>query len=141
MPQFQLEWVPKFVSDTTDNDSDKAFTVPSNKHWEVQWVWVELVSSGTAGNRQIVVEIQDGSTDVIALVNAGAVQAASVTRNYLFSPYVGDLTSFRNTTYLTNPIPNFILRPGYIVRVYDKTAVDAAADDMVVHMMVREYGA
>lgn len=140
MPQFELDWRPKLVSDTANDDSDKTFTVPSGKTWEIKWVWVELVTTATVGNRQIVVVALDNANDVIATVNAGAVQAASITRNYLFAHHVGDLTSFRNTTYLTNPIPEFILPQAFAIRVYDIAAVAAAADDMVVHMLVREYG-
>lgn len=140
MPQFELDWRPKLVSDTANDDSDKTFTVPNGKTWEVKWIWVELVTTATVGNRQIVVVALDSTSDVIGLVNAGAVQAAGATRNYLFAHHVGDLTAFRNTSYLTNPIPEFILPQGFAIRVYDITAVAAAADDMVVHMLVREYG-
>jgi hypothetical protein len=47
------------------------------------------------------------------------------------------LTAFRDTTFLMTPIPPTILLPAaYIIRVYDSAAVAAAADDMVVQLMV-----
>lgn len=140
MSQLQLDWIPQKQSDTALNDSDKSFTVPANRVWIVQWIWVELISTSDAGNRQITIQFQDNTSDVICEVRAGAVQAASVTRNYMFAPHLSDLTSFRDTTFLMTPLPNIILPQNYIVRVYDSTAVAATADDMVVHMMVNQYG-
>ena len=64
----------------------------------------------------------------------GAVQGASLTRYYLLTSEIVDLTAFRDTDYLTTPIPEFTLPASYIIRVWDNAAVDAAADDMVVHI-------
>jgi len=129
-------WAPSLQSSETDDDSDIKLTVPASTIWRIQSIWVELVATADVGDRQIVVEIQDASDDVIAQFRAGAVQAASETRYYMFSPQVGDVTSFRDTDYLSTPIPPLILPAGYDVRVYDNNAVAAAADDMVVQMMV-----
>lgn len=129
-------WTPSLQSDEGLNDSDKSFTVPASTRWCVKWIWVELISTGTVGNRQITIEIQDSAADVIAIVKAGIVQAASITRYYLFAPNVTELTAFRDTSYLSTIMPEWILPAGYIVRVYDSAAVDAAADDMVCQVMI-----
>lgn len=129
-------WVPTLIADETVDDSDKSFAVPASTYEQVLWVWVELTSSAAAGNRQMTLEIQDDAADVIGRWKAGAVQAASLTRNYCFAPANADLTAFRDTTYLSTPIPpTLILPPAYIVRVYDSAAIAAAADDMVVQFM------
>lgn len=130
------DWTPGLQAEESANDSDKEFAVPASTEWRVKWIWVELTSTGDAGNRQMAIEIQDDSDDVIAQVRAGAVQAASQVRYYLFAPYASDLTAFRDTDFIMNPIPEFILPAGYDVRVFDKAAIQAAADDMVVQMMV-----
>ena len=129
---------PVLKADEGADDSDKSFTVPSNTLWEVRSIWVELVTTATAGNRQMIIEFQDDSADIIAQVRAGDIQSASKTRNYLFAPGVADLGSFRGSNLITTPIPNIILPESYVVRVVDTAAVDAAADDMVVQMMVAE---
>ena len=130
-------WSPLLVSDETADDSDKSFTVPANYMYQVLWIWVELTSDATVGNRQMTIELQDDAADVIGRWKAGAVQAASLTRNYCFAPSNADLTAFRDTTFLMTPIPPTIVLPAsYVVRVYDSAAVAAAADDMVVQMMV-----
>ena len=101
------------------------------------WIWVELTTTATAGDRQIVVQLQDAANDVIGEWRAGAVQAASLTRNYIFAPANADLTAFRDTDWIMTPFPPTIILPaGFQVRVYDNNAVDAAADDMVVQLMV-----
>lgn len=126
-------------ADETANDSDKTIAVSASVEWEIMTIWVELITTATVGNRQIVIEFQDNSSDVIGQIRAGAVQAASLTRNYMFGQALGvDLTSFRDTSFLMTPLPKIILPAAYIVRVYDNAAVDAAADDLVIQMMVME---
>lgn len=130
-------WTPLLQADENANDSDKSFTVPADTEWDIQNIWIEYASTGTAGNRILMVEIQDDAADVILRITAGAVQAASITRYYVFAPNVSDLTSFRNTSYLTNPLPKLILPAGYVIHIYDSAAVDAAADDMVIQMLLK----
>lgn len=128
----------KTVSDTDSNDSDKSFTVTTGKRWIINTIWVELTTTAGAGNRQMTVEVQSAAGDVLYQVRAGAVQGASGTRYYLFATSVSDLTSFRDTDWLSTPLPAPMeIEAGEILRVYDKTAVAATADDMVVH--VRYY--
>ena len=143
-PSDYSEWQSHFIgqpqlqADEAPNDSDKTFTVPVGKVWEILSIWVELTSTASVGNRQISVQIQDSDSDVIGTVIAGINQAESLTRNYFFGAGVVDLTTARDTNFLTTPIPRILLPAGFIIRVYDNFAVDVAADDMVVQMMVAE---
>jgi len=131
-------WSSSVQADEADDNSDKEFTVPANTEWEILSIWIEFVSTAVVGDRQLCVEIQDDSDDVILQVRAGAVQAASSTRYYTFAPSVVDLTAFRDTDYLSTAFPaGLVLPAGCDVRVYDNAAVDAAADDMNVQMLVR----
>jgi hypothetical protein len=126
-------------SDVTDDDSDKTFTVPAGFMWDILSVHIKLTSTADAGNRQICLEITDG-TNVILRIMAGIVQAASLIRYYNFYKGAPNLTAFINTDYLANPLPDgFVLLPGYTLRIYDKTAVAAAADDMHVRIMSRKF--
>ena len=129
-------WAIELQAEENANDSDKTLTVPANTIWQVLWIWVELVSTATVGTRQVTVQILDAAADVVMTLKAGATQAASLTRNYLFAPALADLTAFRDTSFLMTPCPPTLILPaGYGVHVYDSAAVDAAADDMVVQMM------
>lgn len=129
-------WRASLVSSETSNDSDVTMTVPASTEYQLLTIWVELVTTATVGDRQIEIQFTDASDDVIAQVQAGIVQAASLTRNYLFALNVADLTAFRDTSFLTTPLPCMVLPAGYKIRVYDNNAVDAAADDMVIQMVV-----
>jgi len=130
------DWVPDTISEETLNDSDKSFAVPVDVCRQIFWIWVEFTSTAVAGNRQLVIEVQDVAADVIGQwARAAIVQPASVARNYLFAPAVADLSAWRDTDYLTTPIPPpAFLKATDILRVYDNNAVDAAADDMIVHI-------
>lgn len=130
-------WQSSLQTDIIADDSDKTFAVPSDTEWKIQSVWVKFTSTNSAGNRQLCVEIQDDSANVIAQVRAGVVQAASLTRYYLFSDFVLDQTAFRDTDHLTVRMPSWQLPADYVIRVYDKAAVDAAADDMEVNILLK----
>jgi len=132
------DWRVSLLSDEAADDSDKSFTVPASTEYQILWIWVEYTSTATAGNRQLVIEVQESAPDVIGqLARAGAVQAASLTRYYQFGPGLADLVGFRDTNYLTTPIPpTTILRAGDILRIYDNKAIAAAADDMIVQIQI-----
>ena len=129
-------WQPELKSDVTANSSSKTFTVPADTYWKLSAVYVSLTTTATAGNRQLVVEVLGANNAVIAEIRAGAVQAASLTRKYLFASIFQDLTAFRDTDFLANPLPELALIGGQKLRIRDKAAVAAAADDMDVHLHV-----
>jgi len=54
----------------------------------------------------------------------------------MFAPNLALMTSFVGI-YLSFPLPPMVLPAGFKVRVYDSAAIDAAADDMVVQMVVK----
>lgn len=118
--------------DATANDSDKSWTVPNNELWRICYVHAILVSTATVGNRQIALEIKDESGNSLMHLEAGAVQAASVTRHYGFLQGI-----FRETSFVSDelqvPLPiDCWLKPGWSLRVADDAAIDAAADDLTV---------
>ena len=133
-------WRVTLQSDVDLNDSDKNFVTPAATEQQIFWIWVEFTSTATAGDRQLVIEVQETGADVIGhWARAAIVQTASLTRNYLFAPAMADLSAWRDTDYLTTPIPPpAFLQAGDILRIYDNNAVDAAADDMIIHI---QYGA
>jgi len=131
-----VDWTPILYSDEALNDSDKSFTVPAGYETRFKWVWVEFTSDINAGNRQLEIQIQDGAADVIGIVRAGIVQAASLTRYYLFAQQVTELVAFRDTDLLSTIMPEWILPAGYIVRIWDNKAISAAGDDMIVQIGV-----
>ena len=123
-------------ADATADDSDKSFTVPAGQEWDIQHIHAKLTSTATVGNRRLAVEVQDGSSNVLALVQADAVQVASLVRDYNFGPGLADQSAFVNTS-LNSAFPVLRLTAGEVLRVYDIAAIDAAADDMVVRLMVK----
>jgi len=129
-------WQIGHWGDISADDSDKRIAVTAGEIFHILWVWVELTSTAAAGDRQIIVELQDDTNDVIGQFRAGAVQAASLTYYYMFAPALADLTAVRDVNYLMTPFPPTVILPaGYQLRVYDSKAIAAAADDMVVMML------
>ena len=124
--------------DAAANDSDKTLTVPAGKAWRVSAIHVTLVTTATVGNRQVDILITDGSDNLLMKYQAGAVQAASLTRVYCFAPLHPQETGFTATIMLRALASELILPAGYKIRIYDSAAIDAAADDMTVRALVEE---
>jgi hypothetical protein len=131
-------WRVELQYDEDANSSAKTFTVPSDEEWQILLIWVELNTTATVGNRQLEVFVLNNEPDNIGeLARAGIVQAASLYRFYLFAPGAADLTSFRDTSYLTVPLPmGTFLQPNDQIRIWDNKAIDASADDMIVQMKI-----
>lgn len=130
----------RLVADETLNDSDKVITVPAGKRWRILWIAVELITTAVGGNRTIGLEIRDSDGDIIYTEEANEAQAANATILYEFLPGVPKEAVHAlawNHEILTLP-PIVILDPGYDIRIRDVSAVDAAADDMDIQIMVLE---
>lgn len=142
MPQHALDWLPLLVSDVTTNSSNKLFTVPAGRVWEIQSIYVALTTNATVGNRNVAVDVQLPAGTVVHRTTVGIVQAASVTRQYNIAPYVANLTSFINTSFISTPMPPLQLPQNSVIRVYDIAAIDAAgtAENLLAYLMIRQYG-
>lgn len=92
-----------------------------------EFVFFHIVytSTATAGNRQIRVEMLDSANDVIWDARGGAVQAASLVRDYAMMP-----GTYRETAFIDGqihvPFPQGMELPeNYRFKVYDANGVDA----------------
>lgn len=134
---------PRWVRDATLNDSDKSFTVPTGKVWELHHVKMSLTATATVGNRPMTIAITDGTNELMRNqpVNVAASQTGTVIMVFdgsvayaataLFLANVGTQCSFGKA----------VLPAGYVVRCYDSAAIDAAADDVTVVLHYTEYDA
>ena len=147
MPEFGqpvgAEWRPVLSSDTAANDSDKTVTVPAGKEWDVQWVYAELATSGTPGNRTLAMYVLDASGNIIFRAGRSGSLAASTTWRAIWgslggvaNPYAvqgpdGELSLL--------PFPQRLVLPaGFGLRIFDISAIDVAADDLTLRIMVLE---
>jgi len=125
-------------ADAALNDSDKTLTVPAGKAWGLRSVYAKLISTATVGNRQLDVLVTDGSDNIIAKFVAGAVQAAGLTREYIFAPQHPQEAAFTGGLMLRALAGELVLPAGYKIRVYDSAVIDAAADDLTLRLLVEE---
>lgn len=130
----------RYTTDVALNDSDKTETIASAQTREIVAIGVKLTTTATVGNRQIAVEILDSDSNVVYAAYAGATQAASLTRAYHFAQGVVGETSFSAGNSILAELPSgLVLPPGFQVRVFDESATDAAADDMEVYTVAKEF--
>lgn len=125
-------------ADALLNDSDKTLTVPAGKQWWVKSVYAQLITTASAGNRQLDVLCTTDLDAEIAKFVAGAVQAASLTRTYVFAPQHPQETVFTGGLMLRALAGDLVLPAGYKIRIFDSAAIDAAADDLTVRVLVEE---
>ena len=129
----------RFTStDSADNDSDKTITVPTGFTWIIANIFVTLVATADAGNRQMTVLITDPAGVALGNVKADSVQIASATEYYSFTPVAGIATE-APAGYHYASLPSFILDAGSTIRVYDSAAIQPAADDMIVTVTGAAY--
>jgi hypothetical protein len=126
-----------YLSDTAANDNDKTFTNSAHRQWNVKSIYVKMVTQTDVGNRNMAVRFLDGAGATIGEFRAGAVQANATTRYYHFTPSATDLTGFRDTDFLSTPIPDIPLPKNFAVQVLDDNDIGSSdADDMSVWMIV-----
>lgn len=99
---------------------------------ELIFVHVIYTSSATVGNRQLIIEIADADGDLMLDMHAGAVQAASLVRHYVFQQGVYREGSFVNDE-IQIAIPTRNQFPaGWSITIKDDTGVDVADSFIVV---------
>jgi len=129
---------PVWVRDATLNDSDKSFTVPTGKLWELLGVTATISNTATVGNRTLQMQITNGVSEVYRSPRSGNIIASAAE---MVSWAWGGAGSYGQVGFVTMSTYRMILPAGYVVRVYDSAAIDAAADDLTVVLHYVEYDA
>jgi len=147
-----LGGTPVIVYDDAANNSAKTYTTPVGKKRKIEFVAATITATATVGNRSLRVDIQDATPTVLYTT----VQSANITANQVGTILIGNggyapvpAASGRRVNVaaavnvgLQDTFPGEIVLPaGYSIKVWDITAVDAAADDLVVTLVYTEYDA
>jgi hypothetical protein len=127
------------VFDDSANDSNKSWVVPAGEMWMLNFAHAILVSSATVGNRVLSLDILDENGNLIIDCYSPANQAASATYHYAYLQGI-----YRETTFTANsiqvPVPkDLYLKAGYTLKVWDKGAIAAAADDLTVSFQYKRF--
>jgi len=142
---------PKWTYDATANDSDKSYTVPAGKVWELKHAHFETANTATVGNRLLEIYVTDGTNIVWTSGRPAAIPASNTG---VVETFVGATFTTTNTqvfklngsgpsgAVLRVPLPpTFMLKSGYVLRLWDAAAIDAAADDTIASILYIEYDA
>lgn len=138
---------PKLVYVDSTNDSDVTLTVPARKIWRLLWLAVTLSTTASVGNRSLHIYITDGTNIVWKTFLGANIAASQVGTMYLEPDAAANLTarpgpgaSNSANVSATYGIPDCLILPaGSTIRVWDRNAVDAAADDMLIGYAVVEW--
>ena len=143
------DWKPSVVETSTASDNIHTVSVPPRERWHIMSIWASLATSNAGANvRQMRLAIYNSSgaaaTDLFLEARPGLTQDSSLTYYYNFYPGAADITSVRDTDYVSTPIPaTLILSPGWTIILEDESSGDTDADDLkskVFYQMTRILG-
>jgi len=144
---------PTWNRNATTNTSTRTYTVPTGKIWSLRYLYNEIVTTATVGNRVLIVQVGNGTNVVwvsritgnIAASSRGAIEIRFKESAPLTSATPGNTVDLAAANSITQKIfdsaPEMIIPAGYTVRVWDYAAIDAAADDMITVIHYIEYDA
>ncbi len=137
-------------SEEAVNDSDKSFTIPGASGpsgtkaelWQIFNIRIEFTASATGGTRKFTVLVTDADDDVLQSFDLDSRTNVTATNSLVVDLIPG--AAYANPDSAATSVrdylpPNLFLGHGEILRVYDRSATDAAADDMVVHVRAMRY--
>ena len=104
--------------------------------YEILSVKVEVISDATVGNRQIVIIVRDSSGQAVFKFNAGAVQTASLTCDYICGRGVTPTNVFNNGGLFIQLPLGLVLLPSWSMEVADDNGI--GTDDIWVQAIYRE---
>jgi len=129
----------KHVLDAALNDSDKTFTVPATKIWHLLLVGYTFTATATVGNRSVTIRIRDDADATLFETRQSTNHTASEVRTGTAFTGFGSVPGILSVIEYA-PLPSQLFLPaGFDIRVFDSNAIDAAADDLDVQIMVMEY--
>ena len=94
---------------TTAAGSDLDEETPTNEVWRILAITLELTTSATVANRQLVFDVRPGGSAMYRFIS-NTVQTAGTTRTYRLMP-VGDGATYSLGEDIIVPIPNYIVVP------------------------------
>jgi hypothetical protein len=128
------------VYDETTGSSNKDFVVPDNEMWKINYVYIELSTSATVGDRNLDVLVTNPALKTIFSSDAGVVvPAGATTQAFLYMPGAP-----RETTIVEGQahvgIPNDLyVMGGNTFTVFDNAEIDPAGDDMIVGFQYQKF--
>lgn len=134
--------------DATLNNSDKSVTLASMRMAKLGYIHGEITATATVGNRLLWIVITNGTSTVWTSPKTTAITAAQVgvIEAYPGAAYtttaaqVPTLAGATPNVALRVPLPpDLLLKGGYVIRIYDSAAIDAAADDLTTVLHYVEY--
>lgn len=138
-PDARESWRISTLSFTTANDTNVDFTVPANTEYQILSVRASLVTTATVGDRQMALQWLDASDNILNEAVAPSVQTASLTRVYQWTPGMvqeSDFVTIGSLVWLPMILPSVPLAAGQKLRVLDRAAIAAAADDLTIYVQV-----
>jgi len=139
IPVVMLPVPPKILqlNDILANDSDKNFIVPAGRQWKLLYGHIILTTTASAGNRRIRFILEDADGNRLYLIDAILVQVASTTERYSLGQFGEPLENVAAVHHLPIPV-NVILPENFRIHILDSAAIDAAADDLTLRLIVEE---
>ena len=136
---------PIYISDTlaiASGGADKSITVPQDREYKIDVLKALFTTASGAGTHQLYLTVDRGDsaagdTEPYIDVRAGLTQAQSLSYYYDFAPDVPLSTAVSDTDQVYVPIPDVWLPSGWVIRLFDQSAVATSDDVLEIKALVK----
>ena len=124
----ESRWIPSIAEGDTTSNNIHEFVVPKTESWHIMSIWCSLGTSNAGGGvRQLRLAFYSSSgaaaTDLFLEIRPGLTQDSELTYYYNFYPGAADITSVRDSDYVSVPIPaTLVLNPYWTIILEDESS-------------------
>ena len=123
------------ISEVTENNSSKELAlsdVGEAGFFEIERIRIELAATATVGTRTLVCKLLSAADDVIHEVYMNA-NTKTASQSGVWELHPNADTTVTSPQYV-NLIPGLSIFAGQKLLIEDSAAIDAAADDLIIHV-------
>lgn len=137
LPTYTVNPKPRIilVVDTTANDSDKSFTVPTGKKWKLLYGHIDFTTDANVANREMRLLFKDSNNNSLYEVRALNVQTASKTERYNLGQFSEPTEPTDGNHYFPIPV-NSVFIEDFVIKIV--AVLGQAGDDMTIRLFIEE---
>lgn len=140
LPVYNINPRPRIiqVEDTALNSFNKIITVPPGKRWTIRSIFLVITTTATVGTRRTRIDYRDENDNVLMRLPTTVDVLANEVIEQSFIVSGENRANSLDGTVLTILPHDITLIEGWDINIIDTVAVDIAADDIIVRMIVEE---
>ncbi len=128
--------------DNAADDSDKQWEVPRGFLWRIDGLYIDFTANSGGASRYLALDVADlDASDAANRIfwSTRIINGIAASQNEFITghPHIGNSTEDVATFHMIG-VPSFWIPEGFIVHVWDASAIDNDDDDMLVSLWISE---